>query len=91
METVIQQLVESLNKRGPFQVRFEPLILKQPHPGDQIAYIVRVQFPEQRQPLCRLKVEITKDEPILMPTENRLVLHDFAEDPYVQVCSLLTG
>lgn len=85
METAIQQMVASLNERGPFQVRHEPLILKHPHPGDQIAYIVRVQFPEQRQPLCRLKVEITVDEPILMPTENRRVLHDFAEDFYVQV------
>jgi predicted nucleotidyltransferase component of viral defense system len=85
METAIQRMVDRLNERGPFQARFEPLILKQPHPGDQIAYIVRVQFPEQRQPLCRLKVEITVDESILMPTENRLMLHDFAEDFYVQI------
>jgi hypothetical protein len=54
--------------------------LKQAHPGDQKAYIVRVQFPEQRQPLCRLKVEITVDEPILSPTENRSVLHGFLEN-----------
>ena len=65
-------MVASLNERGPFQVRYEPLVLKLPHTGDQIAYIVRVQFPEQRQPLCRLKVEITVDEPILAPAENRL-------------------
>jgi len=84
MEHVISQMAESLNERGPFQVRYEPLVLKQPHPGDQIAYIVRVQFPEQRQPLCRLKVEITVDEPILAPIENRLVLHCFAEDFYAQ-------
>lgn len=85
METVIRCMAESLNDRGPFQVSFEPLVLKLPHPGDQIAYIVRVQFPEQRQPLCRLKVEITIDEPILAPTENRPVLHGFAEDFYAQV------
>jgi uncharacterized protein len=84
METVIHQMVASLNERGPFQVRHEPLVLKHPHPGDQIAYIVRVQFPEQRQPLCRLKVEITVDEPILASIENRLVLHGFAEDFFVQ-------
>lgn len=84
METVIRYMVASLNERGPFQVGFEPLVLKQPHPGDQVAYIVRVQFPEQRLPLCRLKVEITVDEPILAPTEVRDVLHGFAEDYYAQ-------
>jgi hypothetical protein len=71
---------EMLNERGPFQVGLEPLLLKLPHPGDQKAYLVRVQFPEQRQPLCRLKVEITVDEPILTPVEIRPVLHGFAEE-----------
>jgi predicted nucleotidyltransferase component of viral defense system len=71
---------EKLNERGPFQVAFEPLILKQPHPGEQKAYLVRVQFPEQRQPLCRLKVEITVDEPIFTPVDIRPVLHGFAEE-----------
>jgi predicted nucleotidyltransferase component of viral defense system len=80
MDSVIRRMAESLNERGPFQVSFEPLVLKQPHPGDQIAYIVRVQFPTQRRPLCRLKVEITVDEPILAPTENRPVIHGFEEN-----------
>jgi predicted nucleotidyltransferase component of viral defense system len=80
MDSVIRRMAESLNERGPFQVSYEPLTLKQPHPGDQIAYIVRVQFPEQRHPLCRLKIEITVDEPILASTENLAVLHGFAED-----------
>ena len=80
METVVHSMDEMLNERGPFQVGLEPLLLKQPHPGDQKAYLVRVQFPEQRQLLCRLKVEITVDEPILTPVEIRPVLHNFAED-----------
>jgi predicted nucleotidyltransferase component of viral defense system len=80
METVVHSMGELLNERGPFQVALEPLLLKQPHPGDQKAYLVRVQFPEQRQPLCRLKVEITVDEPILTPVEIRPVLHGFAEE-----------
>ena len=80
IETVVHSMDEMLSERGPFQVELEPLILKQPHPGDQKAYLVRVQFPEQRQALCRLKVEITVDEPILLSTETRPVLHGFAED-----------
>ena len=80
MEPVVHELNEMLNERGPFQVAYEPLILKLPHPGEQKAYLVRVQFPEQRQPLCRLKIEITVDEPILTPVDTRPVLHGFAED-----------
>jgi predicted nucleotidyltransferase component of viral defense system len=80
MDSVIHKMAKNLNERGPFQVSFEPLLLKQPHPGEQIAYLVRVQFPEQRQQLCRLKIEITIDEPVLEPPENRPVLHGFAED-----------
>ena len=85
MEVVIRLMSENLNKRGPFQILFEKLVLKQPHPGDQKAYIVRVQFPGQSQPLCRLKVEITVDEPILSPIENRSVFHGFTEDFHTQV------
>ena len=85
METVVHSMDELLNEHGPFQVGLEPLLLKQPHPGDQKAYLVRVQFPEQRQPLCRLKVEITVDEPILTPVEIRPVLHGFAEEIDVRI------
>jgi hypothetical protein len=76
---------EMLNERGPFQVGLEPLLLKQPHPGEQKVYLVRIQFPEQRQPLCRLKVEITVTEPILTPVEIRPVLHGFAEEIDVRI------
>lgn len=80
METVVHSMSEMLNERGPFQVALEQLVLKNPHPGDQKAYLVHVQFPEQRQPFCRLKVEITVDEPIFTPVDIRPVLHGFAED-----------
>jgi uncharacterized protein len=84
IDSIIQKSVEimfsALNERGPFQVNYQPLILQQNHPGDQKAFIIRVQFPEQRQALCRLKVEITIDEPILLPIETHPILHGFSED-----------
>lgn len=90
MELVVNVMNEMLNERGPFQVDLEPLMLTQPHPGDQKAYLVRVQFPEQRQALCRLKVEITVDEPILTPVNVCSVLHEFAEEieAFIPVYSL---
>lgn len=88
--SVVGSMHAMLNERGPFQVAWEPLILRQPHPGQQKAYIIRVQFPGQRQTLCRLKVEITVDEPILAPVNTCPIMHGFPEDfeAYVPVYSL---
>lgn len=80
MKTAIRKMEYLLSVRGPFHVELEPLILKNPHPGNQKAYQVRVRFPEQRQALCRLKVEITVDESILSPIVMLPLVHDFPED-----------
>jgi len=79
MGGAIQRMTNLLLERGPFDVQFEPLILPMPHPGKQVAFLVRVRFPGQRQSFCRLKIEITVDEPILMPAEHRWLIHDFDE------------
>jgi uncharacterized protein len=79
MTLASQQMAELLQKNGLFILQFEPLILPQPHPSQQVAYWVRVRFPYHRRPLCRLKVEITTDEPILLPLVHRHVIHEFDE------------
>lgn len=80
MEETAHNLTQSLNERGPFEVKIEQLILREPHPGNQKAYIVRIKFPAHRTPLCRLKVEITVDEPIIRETEILPVLHEFPDE-----------
>jgi predicted nucleotidyltransferase component of viral defense system len=47
--------------------------------GRQVAYTIRVQFPYHRQPLCRVKIEISVDEPVLLAPENRAILHEYPE------------
>lgn len=79
IEKAVQIMEKYLLERGPFRVQSEPLELREPHPRGQIAYTVRVQFPYQREPMCRLKVEITVDEPLLLSPETRPVLHDYQE------------
>lgn len=79
MSAAMERMGKALGRRGPFQVQVEPLVLREPHPFEQAAFLVRVQFPAHRQPLCRLKVEITVDEPLLLPAETRRILHDYAE------------
>ncbi len=79
MTQAVHHMADMLAERGPFQVQVEPLALRNAHPGEQAAYTVRVQFPVQRQALCRLKVEITVDEPVLLAPEVRPILHAFEE------------
>ncbi|MBM3126543.1 MAG: nucleotidyl transferase AbiEii/AbiGii toxin family protein [Chloroflexi bacterium] len=79
LQTAVTRMAGLLQERGPFDVQVEPLILRQPHPGQQIAYTVRVRFPDQRQALCRLKVEITVDEPVFLEVREHPILHNFEE------------
>lgn len=77
--TAISIMKQTLQERGPFDIRSEPLTLREPHPGKQIAYTVWVQFPYHREPLCRLKVEITMDEPVLLAAESKTIIHEYDE------------
>jgi len=85
MQDAVRRMAERLDERGPFEVRDAVLTLKLPHPGQQAAFLVRVRYPGQREALCRLKVEITVDEPIFLPVEKRPILHDFGEEFSVAV------
>ncbi|MBN1246485.1 MAG: nucleotidyl transferase AbiEii/AbiGii toxin family protein [Anaerolineae bacterium] len=70
-----------LGEEGPFSVTMERLTLRDPHPGGQDAFTVMVRFPTHREPLCRLKVEITYDEPVLLPPVTRTLLHPYPDPP----------
>jgi predicted nucleotidyltransferase component of viral defense system len=76
----VQKAEKLMQERGPFKIEHEPMTLRDPHPGGQSSYIVRVQFPYHRTPACRLKVEITVDEPVILEPTRRSIIHDFPED-----------
>jgi len=80
LQAAVTRMAGLLQERGPFEVQVETLTLRLPHPGDQMAYTVRVRFPDQRQALCRLKVEITVDEPVLLEAREHPILHGFGEE-----------
>ncbi len=79
MVEAIRSTETMLQNYGNFQLRIERLVLREPHPADQNAFTVRIRFPYHRTHLCRLKIEITIDEPVLLVPEERLILHDFYE------------
>jgi predicted nucleotidyltransferase component of viral defense system len=83
MQAAIGAAQALLLERGPFAVSLERLLLRDPHPGGQDAFTVRVQFPSHREPLCRLKVEITYDEVVVLPPVTRPLLHGYPQAPLV--------
>ncbi|MBN1486597.1 MAG: nucleotidyl transferase AbiEii/AbiGii toxin family protein, partial [Anaerolineae bacterium] len=83
MQEAVYQMTQLLQTVGPFDAQMERLTLRGLHPGGQDAFIVRVRFPSHREPLCRLKVEITHDEIIMLPSLKRSLLHCYSELPPV--------
>jgi predicted nucleotidyltransferase component of viral defense system len=64
---------------APFTMLVERYQERDPHPGGQEAFVVRVQFPWQRQPVVPIKIEVTHDELVLLPTPAMPVLHGYSE------------
>lgn len=81
MQDAVAATELQLQERGPFAVTLERLVLREPHPGGQDAFTVRVRFPAHREPLCRLKVEIAYDEEVMLPPVTRTLLHGYPDPP----------
>ena len=79
LQTALDWAAKELGQYGPFEFELERYEEKQPHPGGQEAFVVRVQFPWQREPLCRVKVEISFDEPVLTTIHRRKMAHGYDE------------
>jgi len=91
-DTLNEALRESgrlLSTHGPFALQMERYLEREPHPHGQDAFTIRVQFPWQRTALCRLKLEISHDEPVILKPELRTLLHGYDEELYCQVQSYL--
>ena len=79
--TALAETVErSLGEYGPFSVAASRRPEQRGHPMGQEAFRLAVQFPWHRSPLCSIKVEITTDEPLLLPAADRALLHGYSED-----------
>jgi predicted nucleotidyltransferase component of viral defense system len=69
-----------MSAHGPFTVQIERYLEREPHPHAQDAFTIRVRFPWHPVPLCRIKVEVTHDEPILLGPRQRRLLHGYDEE-----------
>lgn len=64
---------------APITMTVERYEERDPHPGGQEAFVVRIQFPWQRQPMVPVKIEVTHDEPVLLSAPSMRVLHAYDE------------
>ena len=68
-----------LQHRGRFQLVIDRWPLRDPHPGGQYAFRVIVAFPWQNRPMVRVKIEVTRDEPVMLLTPTLPILHGYDE------------
>ena len=70
---------EAARRLAPLTFTVERYEERAPHPGGQEAFIVRVQFPWQQQPMIPIKIEITHDEPVLLDAPLIPIRHGYDE------------
>ena len=85
-----QAAVLLLGEYAPVEVACERYTEGEPHPEGQEAFSIRARLPWHSRLHTRVMVEVTVDEPILWPVENRGVIHEYDEplEAKVQVYSL---
>ncbi len=69
-----------LNQYGAFDVQLKRYAERAPHPHEQEAFVVMVKFPWHPTALCRIKAEITHDEPVVLPPIYKPILHNYEEE-----------
>jgi hypothetical protein len=79
VRAAIEAAQAAARKVAPVRMVVERYEERDPHPGGQEAFVVRVQFPWQQQPLVPVMIEVTHDEPVLLPSPRRRVLHGYDE------------
>jgi hypothetical protein len=81
----ITRAEQEVQEIAPVRFTVERYEEREPHPAGQEAFIVRAQFPWQRQPVVPVKIEVTHDEPVLLPAPPSAVRHGYGESLDAQV------
>lgn len=73
------EAVGLLDEYAPAAFECERYTEREPHPGGQEAFTIRARLPWHREPLVRVMIEITLDEPILGTASERQIIHTYGE------------
>ncbi|MFP4083156.1 MAG: nucleotidyl transferase AbiEii/AbiGii toxin family protein [Candidatus Aminicenantes bacterium] len=74
-----------LNEYAPVEIFCRRYVERDPHPGGQEAFLINARLPWQNRPHTRVMIEISIDEDVLKPLNNRSVIHEYGEPFNVQV------
>ena len=74
-----------LDEYAQVEIICERYTEKKPHPGGQEAFAVRARFPWHSRLHTRVMIEVTVDESILWPPENKRVIHKYGEPLNVEI------
>lgn len=90
MHTVCCKAAQLLDEYAPVAFECERYTEREAHPGGQEAFIIRASLPWHRKPHVRVMVEISMDEPVFHPEQQRKVIHDYGEplDASIRVYTL---
>jgi len=69
--------VSLLDEYAPVEIVCERYTEREPHPGGQEAFKIRVQLPWQHTPQTRVMVETAVDETVLKPVQIRSIIHGY--------------
>ncbi len=65
---------------NPIGLSYLPYRENSPHPENQKAFVILAQFPWHREPLTRVMIELTTQEKVILPPEERTIIHtDYGE------------
>lgn len=85
MREACDRTVRLLDEYAPVEIVCERYTEREPHPGGQEAFTIRVQFPWQHTPQTRVMIETAVDEKILKPVQIRSIIHGYGEPLEAQV------
>ena len=85
MREACERAVSLLDEYAPVEIVCERYTEREPHPGGQEAFTIRVQLPWQRAPQTRVMVETAVDEKVLKPVQIRSIIHGYGEPLKAQV------
>ncbi len=74
-----------LSEHGAFALEVARYTERDPHPFEQDAFVIRVRFPWHPSALCRVKLEISQNELVILDPDLRPMVHGYEEDLSVNV------
>ena len=79
IQEACKHTIQLLDKYVPVEIICERYTEQKSHPAGQEAFTIRTRFPWHRTPQARVMIEVTVEEQVLRPIQQRSILHTYGE------------